>query len=461
LPDILGLTAALTGGTLALLVLAEIGLRVALARPLPRDFYGSIPRERVRERQLAVGVRVATGPGWLHLAWIADPERERYHVERLEAGSWRRVARPRLGSWLGREGGRYRVWALRRREGAERLLGEVAAWPDPGRAPLLVPRVAGPWRPLFRPARHGRYVNDHTVYRDAAGRWRLLGITSHSEGDWDAERWFASAWSESFPPPGGMTEGERVADLGELAWAPAVIRHGSTWHLYWSPHRLHHMVSDDGVRFREHRIAMAAPRHAFFRDASLMQVADGQWLLHCTARGRFFSRVDVYQSFDLREWQYAGVALRCGLGSERNAAFASTESPLVTRHEGRFYLTLTYDNGTFFWSALALRRRRPHPARYNDTRVFHADQPWDFGVYRGRRCTRSLLARIEAHAPRLIRHPESGAWWITTAGWPWAASLTRGEVAVAPLRWDPASPRAERSRPEPVEVARTRASGTG
>jgi hypothetical protein len=70
------------------------------------------------------------------------------------------------------------------------------------------------------------------------------------------------------------------------------------------------------------------------------------------------------------------------------------------------------------------------------------------------------LARIEAHAPRLVRHPENGAWWITTAGWPWAASLTQGEVAVAPLRWDPASPRAERSAPADAEP-RARASGAG
>ena len=48
----------------------------------------------------------------------------------------------------------------------------------------------------------------------------------------------------------------------------------------------------------------------------------------------------------------------------------------------------------------------------------------------------TLVARLEAHAPRIVRDPETGAWWVTTAGWPWAATLTSGEVAVAPLAWE-------------------------
>jgi hypothetical protein len=70
--------------------------------------------------------------------------------------------------------------------------------------------------------------------------------------------------------------------------------------------------------------------------------------------------------------------------------------------------------------------------------VFQAPSPYDFGVYRGNRRAQDLVARIAAHAARVIRHPDTGAWWITTAGWPWATALTSGEVAVAPLRWDAA-----------------------
>ena len=152
---------------------------------------------------------------------------------------------------------------------------------------------------------------------------------------------------------------------------------------------------------------------------------------------RWFSRVDAYQSFDLERWQYIGPALRFRPGSERNSAFASTETPSVTCVEGRWYLAFTCNNGSRFWSPLFLLLRRwPDPPSYNDTLVLHADNPYGFGDYRGRRRTPAFVTTLETHAPRLYRHPETGAWWITTAGWPWAATLTSGEVAVAPLAWD-------------------------
>jgi len=299
-----------------------------------------------------------------------------------------------------------------------------------------VPRIAGPWRLLFCPSIHGSYVNDHTIFRDAAGRFRLLGITDRSRGDFDAERRFAHGVSDSFPPAAGMQEAEPVADFGELAWAPFVIEKDGLYHLFWSPHRLEHMTSRDGVRWEGCRTVIRAPMHRFFRDASIVEVAPGQWLLHATGRGRWFSRVDVYQSFDLDHWQYMGPALRSRPGSERNSAFASTETPSVTSYEGRWYLTVTYNNDSRFWAPLLLLLRRwPDPASYNDTLVFHADNPYRFGDYRGRCRTPGLVATLETHAPRLYRHPETGAWWITTAGWPWAATLTSAEVAVAALAW--------------------------
>jgi hypothetical protein len=198
-------------------------------------------------------------------------------------------------------------------------------------------------------------------------------------------------------------------------------------------------VSPDGVRWEEPRIALDPPHHRFFRDPMVLEVAPGQWLLYATARGRYFSRVDLYQSFDLEEWQYIRPALRIGLGGERNSPFASTESPSVVRHAGRYYLFLTYTNASFFWPGLFLLWKKP-PGRagYEDTRVFHAASPYDFGVYRGRLGAPTEVARLAAHAPEVVHHPDTREWWITTAGWPWAATTTSGEVAVAPLRWDPA-----------------------
>lgn len=434
-----------TGLTLAVIVLGallaawfcvEIGLRVAVGWRLETDFYGSLGREDVRERQELHGVCVASGCGWAHLGWVADPERERYRIERRASSGWETHARTRYGSLLVRSAGSYRVWALPRDAGEPRLVGEVEARPGESDPPLFIPRIAGPWRLLFCPSVHGSYVNDHTIFRDAAGRFRLLGITDRSRGDFDAERRFAHGVSDSFPPAFGMQEAEPVADFGELAWAPFVIEKDGVYHLFWSPHRLEHMTSRDGVSWEGRLTAIRAPMHRFFRDASIVEVAPGQWLLHATGRGRWFSRVDVYQSFDLDHWQYIGPALRSRPGSERNSAFASTETPGVTSYEGRWYLSVTYNNGSRFWAPLLLLLRRwPDPASYNDTLVFHADNPYRFGDYRGRRRTPGLVATLETHAPRLYRHPETGAWWITTAGWPWAVTLTSAEVAVAPLAW--------------------------
>ena len=439
--DLAALLIRLLVASLGLWLLGEVGIRLYLERPLRTDLYGSLPRDRARQRQEEVGVRVATGPGWAHLAWIADPELETYRVERQTGSGWEGAGETRFGSFLLRMAGQYRVMA-RPHDGSQlRVVGEVAVEPGSGSAPVHVPHLNGPWQPLFRPQVHGYYINDHTVYRDAAGQWRLVGITDKSSGDFGAEKYFAVGVSSEFPAPGGMQEAEPVADHGELAWAPhVVVDAGRLYHMFWSPHRLHHAVSPDGIVWREHQVVMAEPRHKFFRDPMVLQVAPGQWLLYATARGRYFSQVDVYQSFDLRTWQYIGTPLRSGWGSERNSPFASTESPFVIDYQRRYYLSITYNNDSPFWAGILVSFRIwPNRASYNDTLIFQSDNPYDFGVYRGRSRSPSLLTRLQAHAAEYIYHPQRKAWYVTTAGWPWVATLTSGEVAVAPLRWDPAA----------------------
>ncbi|MBC7243672.1 MAG: hypothetical protein H5T60_14655, partial [Anaerolineae bacterium] len=93
--------------------LLEIIMRLYVDLPLKADFYGSISREDVRERQAAAGVKTAAGPGWIHLGWIADPERESYRIERLSAGQWTEIGQSQFGSFLWRgEGGTFRVFAV-------------------------------------------------------------------------------------------------------------------------------------------------------------------------------------------------------------------------------------------------------------------------------------------------------------------------------------------------------------
>jgi hypothetical protein len=421
-------------------LLLEIIVRIYLEAPLSADFYSSISRSQVTTYQKAYGVQTVSGPGWVHLGWVAHPEEESYRVEQQINGAWTELGKTRFGSLLvSGQGGSFRVWAEPRSGVEPRLLGEATAQALEGEPPLYIPTIASGWQTLFKPSVSGDYINDHTIYQDANGDWRLVGITSRSQGDFNAERYFAVGASPDFPPAGGMQEGEPVADFGELAWAPHVIQAQGRYHLFWSPHALHQMESPDGVEWQNHRVTIPAPYHKFFRDPMVIQVAPGQWLLYTTARGAYFSQVDVYQSFDLQGWQYIRTALRSAWGSERNAPFASTESPFVTPYQGRYYLSLTYNNDSFFWPGiLMLFKIWLNPGSYNDTLVFHSANPYDFGVYRGRSNSPTLLTELEAHAPELVYHPEQDAWYITTAGWPWVASLTSGEVAVAPLGWEPA-----------------------
>jgi len=425
---------------LGLWLLLEVVMRWYVESPLETDFYSSIPRDSIPQRQAQVGVQVASGPGWIHLGWFAEPERETYRVDRQENGAWVEIGEAEFGSFLLRDGGgTFRVWALPKDGSQPRVLGEASAAPEEGTPPVYIPVIAGKWRMLFKPEKSGYYINDHTIFQDADGNWRLVGITSKTNGDFNQEKYFAVGVSADFPPADGMTEAEPVADFGELAWAPHVIHNGEQYAMFWSPHKLHQMTSPNGITWSDHRFTMPAPYHKFFRDGMVLQAAPGQWLLYTTARGAYYSQVDVYQSFDLESWQYIGTALRSGWESERNSPFSSMESPFMTQYQGRYYLSLTYNNDSFFWPGiLMLFQIWPNPASYNDTLVFQADNPYDFGLYRGQATSPTLLTRLDTHAPEIVYNPDTDSWYITTAGWPWVATLTSGEVAVAPLNWEPA-----------------------
>ncbi len=423
------------------------------------DFYGGIPRDKVRALQNRAGVKVVTGGDWVHLGWVADPEVEKYHVLEWIDGDWRLLVRSRFGSALitgltKRDDHRFRVVAVAARDSAwrdaavalglgaptlqPRLLAEVKVRTGAAPPPFQRPRVAGKWRYLFRPEKTGDYINDHALFRDRAGAWRALGITGPGAGDYSRELWFAHGSTDSLDD-GEMVETERVADYGEAAWAPHVIRtSGGRYHLYWSPHRAAHAVSYDGVVWQGREDAIRVPYNRFFRDPMVLEVAPGQWLMYATARGRYFSMVDVYQSFDLENWQYIRSAWRAAWGSERNAIVSSAESPFVIAKDGNYYLSITYNNesGIFAPIGLALGVWMGGAESYNDTLVFASTNPYDFGDYEGRESTSNLVAELEAHAPEYIHDESSGRWYLTTCGWPLAATLTRGELAIAPLSWE-------------------------
>ncbi len=427
----------ITGAAVITALLLEIVIRIIIDLPVKTDFYSSIKRTEVVEYQKTTGIRVTSGPGWIHLGWIAHPERENYRVYRIEKGKEHEAGTSEYGSYLsaGLGAGEEYIYRVKASSGAFDHTVRVRT-PDEKIPPVFVPRIAGPWRPLFRPCKSGDYINDHTIYRSHDGKWHLLGITAFGEGDYSREFYFAHGVSDTFPPPPGkmMAELDPVADHGRLAWAPHVIRE-DRYYLWYSPHRCYISDSRDGRRWESRDELSFLPHNPQFRDPMVLKVADGQWLMYCTARDGYYSSVDIYQSFDLRRWQYIRSALSMGYGAELAGAQASTESPFVLKHRNRYYLSFTYNNGSFFWNPLLLSLKIwPGKESYNTTMIFTSANPYSFGSYHGRKRPSALTAVIQAHAPEYVFH--NGRWYITTAGWPWAATLTRGECAAAELTWD-------------------------
>lgn len=421
-------------------ILLESIVRWVAQKNVKTDFYGSIHRDEVAQLKHEFKVKVARGRDWTHFGWIADPEREIYQIERLEdKDHWMPVGTAVYGSWLtGSVSGQFRIMAIDKRSNEIRQRGEVTLTQQEQTekaVPFEIPRVIGEWHTLFRPEKSGDYVNDHCIFQDRSGNWWLLGITSHSDGDYGKERYFAVGSGSDFPPANAFQEETPVADFGSLAWAPDVIEANGKYHLFWSPNQLHHMTSEDGVNWVGHEIVIEKPFHKFFRDAMIYEVAPGQWLLYATERGKWFSRIDIYQSFDLVHWQYIRPAIRCSWGSEKNFVTGSMESPFLIKHDGHYYLSATYNNESFFLSALLLQLGKfLNKKDYNNTLIFGSTCPYDFGVYHELHRTPNLITRLEAHAPVYIK--AKGQWYLTTCGWPFATTLTSGEVAWSKLTWE-------------------------
>jgi hypothetical protein len=424
---------------LTLWCLLEIIIRIIAEKGIKTDFYGSIHREEAPLLQSRFGLKVVQGDGWFHLGWIADPENEDYLIQTMtDAGDWDTLDETTYGSWLSYDGdGRYRVLSRSRHTGREIMIGEVTikeTLSGSYQTTQELPVIDGEWQYLFKPSESGSYLNDHCLYQDADGDWRIMGITSHSRGDYQQERQFAVGVGKKIPPEGAFQEDTPTAMNDSPAWAPFVLREEDKYHLYWSPHRLHHMTSQDGITWENEEILLEYPFHKFFRDAMIVRVANGQWLMYATGRGCWFSRIDIYQSFDLVHWQYIRPALSSTWGSEKNFVTGSMESPFLIQRDGQFYLSITYNNESFFLSALLLQFQIfLNRKAYNNTLIFHSLSPYDFGVYKGTKRTESLITHLVCHAP--VYFQIKGDWFVTTCGWPFAASLTKGEVAYAKLKW--------------------------
>lgn len=274
--------------------------------------------------------------------------------------------------------------------------------------------TAGPFRLLYDPSAGRRqpwYINDHTVIRDASGRWHLFGITHPEPADpWD-ETQFAHATADALLGPWTRRPPALEVDRGygeTHLWAPYVTRGGAGYFMFYdgggedrtrtamnlaTSADLHHWARrPEGPLFRDGYDA---------RDPMVLRLRDRWVMYYCaTSEPEGGNHVVAYRtSADLVDWSdraiaYTDPAIGTGAGP--------TESPFVMHHKGSWYLFIG-----------------PRPD-YVGTDVFRSDDPLHFRP-------EDRVGHIDAHAAELVE--DDGAWWITSAGW------GQGGVHIAPLHF--------------------------
>jgi beta-fructofuranosidase len=168
---------------------------------------------------------------------------------------------------------------------------------------------------------------------------------------------------------------------------------------------------------------VGAPVGAVNRDGMILRLDDDTWLLYATGKRGREGAVSVCVSENLLDWRFVRFALRTTPGALKQPPWAATESPFVFRHDGAYWLSITYTAST------------EGPAGYHETLLFRSDNPFDFGTYNGDEA--EIAARIEAHAPEYLLDPESGQWYVTSCGWPGEhfGTVIPGSVAIRELEW--------------------------
>ncbi|RIL01323.1 MAG: hypothetical protein DCC71_18100 [Proteobacteria bacterium] len=282
------------------------------------------------------------------------------------------------------------------------------------------------WRPLFTPQRTGCYVNDHCVVRAPDGRWHVFGITKATpDVDPHQERWFCHGSGASLAA-GGFEEHGRVCDFGARAWAPTVGFDGERWVMLYGPDLLRAAVCDDERldHWREARCSLAgAPVDGVLRDGMLLRLDGDTWLLYSTGKRGGAGAVSVCVSENLLDWRFVRFALRTAPAARKQPPWGATESPFVFAHAGWYWLSLTWTNSF------------GGPADYHETLLFRSTNPFDFGCFGGG--DDEPVARLHAHAPEYLRDPDTGRWYVTSAGWPHphCGAVIPGSVAIRELAW--------------------------
>jgi len=287
------------------------------------------------------------------------------------------------------------------------------------------PVIAGPYRVLFQPEKRGKAVNDHTIFQDAQGDWRMIGILVTGINILDTP-WFAHGVTRSLE--------KQMDELAPLfgaypdrgrKYAPHVIVDQGIYHLYAGPGKIRHYLSRDGIDW-EFKGIVIDTGWPHLRDTMVLKIGDSQWLMYATDRD---NSIAVFESADLNRWSRKGAAFKAKKPAPVYPAWlniSACESPFVIYYHGYYYLSVCLTS--------ALK-----PSSYNNTVIIRSKNPLDFGVFAqgGKGQTSEHVTTLASHASEYIRDKE-GNWHITSCGFrefkP-AKGAKRGVLSIAPLKW--------------------------
>lgn len=296
--------------------------------------------------------------------------------------------------------------------------------PRPHLGGRWAPTIVGPWRVLYRPVEAGPRVNDHAIFQDAEGRWRFVGIAAFEGRDLTTP-YLGHAIGATLDEPMSELPVLFEADPdGEPKWAPHVIVHEDTWHLYCGPGKIRHYVSPDGMQWSFRGYAIESEWRNF-RDTMVLRVAEDEWLMYATDRG---NSVSVFRSADLDTWSFVQTAFQARSPATTYPShidISSAESPFAIEYDGAYYLSVCLTTCSL--------------DTYAQTIVLRSEDPLDFGVYAADspETTADLVTTLATHAAEYVETPE-GRWLVTACGWspvPGAEDMIPGALCIAPLEW--------------------------
>ena len=191
---------------------------------------------------------------------------------------------------------------------------------------MKIPEIGSAWQVLLRPQKFGDYVNDHTVFKDKNGGWRLIGITGRGETNPCDERYFVNAHGVSLNEE--MTEQCISINWGGCAWSPGVICNDGLYYMFYGPSPPKLAVSVDAKEWMGYEIKLHSnPPLSCHRDHFILKTGDNKWLMYVSGiMPDATGCISCLESDNLIDWYFKGYALKLSEKAELKPAWGALES---------------------------------------------------------------------------------------------------------------------------------------